>query len=79
MRSSSTPPATSPLPQLVRDFLAESPLDFVEVSKRNVKHLHDAQGGVSPGGLATLVDCTIGARKAIEKRKLEKEESVRLS
>lgn len=71
--------ATSPLPQLVRDFLAESPVDFVGMSKRAAKHLHDAQGGVSPGGLVNSVDCTIGARKAIEILKLEKEEGVRLS
>lgn len=71
--------ATSPVPQLVRDFLAGSPGDFVEMSKKAAKHLHDAQGGVSPGGLVTLVDCTIGAKKAIGILKLEKEEGVRLS
>ena len=70
--------ATSPTPQLVRDFLSRSGLSFVEMSKKIAKHLHDAQSGVSPGGLVTVVDCTIGDGKAVGILKLEKEEGVRL-
>ena len=70
--------ATSPVPQLVGGFLAGTVTDFVDMSKRIAKHLHDAQGGVNPGGLVTAIDCSIGTAKAIGILKLEKEEGVRL-
>ncbi len=73
------PAATSPVPHLVRTFLAGSSVDFVAMSKQIAKHLHDAQGGVSPGGLVTVVDCDAAGKKAIGILKLEKEEGVRLS
>jgi hypothetical protein len=68
----------SPVPQMVRDFLARSDINFVEMSKVIAKHLHDAQGGVSPGGLVTVVDCRIEDNRAIGILKLEKEAGVRL-
>jgi nucleoid associated protein NdpA len=68
---------TSPVPPIVRDFLARSG-NFVEMSKVIAKHLHDAQGGVSPGGLVTVVDCGIEDNRAIGILKLEKEAGVRL-
>jgi hypothetical protein len=68
----------SPVPQLVRDFLSGSGISFVEMSKSIAKHLHDAQGGVNPGGLVTVVDCGIGDNRAIGILKLEKEAGVRL-
>jgi hypothetical protein len=49
------------------------------MSKQIAKHLDDAQGGVSPGGLVTVVDCTVSGKKNIGILKLEKEEGVRLS
>jgi hypothetical protein len=70
---------TSPVPQFVRDLLAGGHSNFVETSKRIAKHLHDAQGGVSPGGLVTVVDCRVDGRRAVGILKLEKEEGVRLS
>lgn len=70
---------TSPVPDLVRSFLAQPPSDFVQMSKSIAKHLHDAQGGASPGGLVTIADCDIAGRKALGILKLEKEEGVRLS
>ena len=73
------PAATSPVPQLVRDFVAGSNVDLVGMSKKIAKHLHDAQGGVSPGGLVTVVDCDASGKKAVGILKLEKEEGVRLS
>jgi hypothetical protein len=69
---------TSPIPQIVRDFLADLGGSFVEMSKVIAKHLHDAQGGVSPGGLVTVVDCSIAVNRAIGILKLEKEAGVRL-
>lgn len=68
---------TSPVPQFIRELLAGAG-NFVEISKKIAKHLHDAQGGVSPGGLVTVVDCTLGSRNAVGILKLEKEEGVRL-
>ena len=56
---------TSPVPQFVRDLLAGGHVNFVETSKRIAKHLHDAQSGVSPGGLVTVVDCRVDGRRAV--------------
>ena len=62
--------ATSPVPQIVRDFLSGSHVSFVEMSKKIAKHLHDAQSGVSPGGLVTVVDCTVISSKAVGTAKM---------
>lgn len=70
---------TSPVPELVRGFLAHPPSEFVQMSKGIAKHLHDAQGGASPGGLFTIADCDVAGRKALGILKLEKEEGVRLT
>lgn len=72
------PSASSPVPQLVREFVTSPRAEFVEMSKRIAKHLHDAQGGANPGGLVTVIDCSLGTAKAIGILKLEKEEGVRL-
>lgn len=69
---------TSPVPQFVRELLSGKQANFVEVSKKIAKHLHDAQGGASPGGLVTVVDCSLGAKRAVGILKLEKEEGVQL-
>jgi 37-kD nucleoid-associated bacterial protein len=70
--------STSPVPQFVRELLSRKKVNFVDVSKMIAKHLHDAQGGASPGGLITVIDCALGVRKAVGILKLEKEEGVRL-
>ena len=70
---------TSPVPQFIRDLLTTGPVDFVEISKRIAKHLHNEQGGVNPGGLVTIVDCKVGSKRALGILKLEKEEGVRLN
>lgn len=70
---------SSPVPLYVRELLAGGGANFVEVSKKIAKHLHDAQGGVSPGGLVTIIDCSLGVKAAVGILKLEKEEGVRLS
>jgi hypothetical protein len=68
----------SPVPQFVRQLLSAQTVNFVEISKQIAKHLHDAQGGASPGGLITVIDCALGVRRAVGILKLEKEEGVRL-
>jgi len=70
---------TSPVPQFIREMLITGHGNFVEISKRIAKHLHDAQGGASPGGLVTVVDGSLGGRRAVGILKLEKEEGVRLN
>jgi hypothetical protein len=70
---------SSPVPELVRGFLAGSEVNFVDMSKTIAKHLHDAQGGASPGGLVTAAECTVEGRRALGILKLEKEEGVRLN
>ena len=72
------PGTTSPVPQFIRDLLGGAGANFVEISKQIAKHLHGAQSGVSPGGLVTVVDCTLAGRSALGILKLEKEEGVRL-
>jgi hypothetical protein len=69
---------TSPVPQFVRELLSNKKVNFVDVSKKIAKHLHDAQGGASPGGLITVIDCTLGVNPAVGILKLEKEEGVQL-
>jgi len=71
--------STSPVPDLVRSFLAQPPSGFVQMSKSIAQHLHDTQGGASPGGLVTVAECHVDGRKALGILKLEKEEGVRLS
>lgn len=72
------PRSGSPVPRLVVTFLNDSDTDFVEMSKQMAKHLHDAQGGASPGGLVVIADCSMADQRAIGILKLEKEEGVRL-
>jgi hypothetical protein len=69
---------SSPVPLFVRELFAGDGANFVELSKKIAKHLHDAQGGVSPGGLVTIIDCSLGVKPAVGILKLEKEEGVRL-
>jgi hypothetical protein len=69
---------TSPVPGLVRAFLEGSSADFVDMSKQVAQHLHGAQGGASPDGLVTIVDCSIAGATALGILKLEKEAGVRL-
>jgi hypothetical protein len=71
--------STSPVPRLVKDFIAGMNTDFVVISREIAKHLHDSQGGVNPGGLVTIIECQVDSTVALAILKLEREEGVRLA
>jgi hypothetical protein len=70
--------ASSPVPELVVDLLRKRSSDFVAASQEMALHLHNCQGGASPGGLLTVIRGTVEGRAAIAVMKLEKDEGTRV-
>lgn len=69
----------SPVPGIIESLLAANPPDFVEASQSMAIHLHGCQGGVSPGGLLTVIRGQVESRRAVAVMKLEKEEGTRVT
>lgn len=72
------PSSTSPVPDLVEDFLGGKGAGFVASSQEMANHLHQCQGGPSPEGLLTVVAGKVASKKALAILKLEKEEGARI-
>lgn len=68
----------SPTPALVKDALGPATVTFIDRSRQLANHLHNVQTQLNPEGLITVIDCTVGRRKATAILKLEKEAGVQV-
>ena len=71
--------ASSPVPNLLTDYIHGKSTNFVEMSQRIADHLYQSQTGVNSSGLLCLVDTVIGELHGIAILKLDMEAAVRIA
>ena len=72
------PSSSSPVPDLLSDYLEGTSVDFVGMSKDIADHLYQSQTGVNSSGLLCVVQVAVGNMVGIAILKLDKEAAVRI-
>ena len=73
------PESQNMIPVVIKEYLVGQQTDFVTMSQNIAHHLGKCQTRVNPGGLLTVIDCMIEAKRALAILKVEKEDGVRLN
>lgn len=73
------PRSDSPVPDLIRSFLASPAMPLVDMSRVMAVHLHRLQRPISPPGLLLVLDVDIGNRRALVILKVEEEDGVQIA
>ena len=74
----SHPQTSSPVPNLLYNYLQGSTTDFIGMSQRVADHLYNSQTGVNSAGLLCVMEVDILATRGIAILKLDKDEAVRI-
>ena len=72
------PEASSPVPNLLSDYIRGKTSNFVAISQNLADHLYESQTGVNSSGLLCLAELEIGETRGIAILKLDKDAAVKI-